>query len=436
MPGLTIRVAFQGELGAYSEQALRQHWLDAALGGTTIEPVPARRCDDVVQLVTRGTVDYGLLAIENSLAGSVIAAYDALAASHGVHVVGETILPIHHCLLAPRGALLEQVRTVESHPVALAQCGGFLEQHPHLVPRAAYDTAGAAQGVAWQREPTRAAIAGRTAAERFDLAVLAADIEDRADNQTRFVAIARERATPPDGAPAKTALIVTTPNVPGALHRVLAPIADAGLNLSKLESHASGEPWSYRFFLEVEHALGRAALDALLREIARGTVSLRELGTFAPFRIAGAVDPEPSRTAAASVAPAMPRPADSGPTRRLHALRGATTVAQDTAADIRDATRELLGEVMQRNGLATGDVVSAIFTTTPDLVSEYPAAAARELGWDGVPLLCMSEIAVPGGLERCVRVLIHADAELDAQRPRHVYLRGATVLRPDLAQHA
>lgn len=431
MPGLTIRVAFQGELGAYSEQALRQYWLDAERNGAIIEPVPARRSADVVRLMERGAAEYGLLAIENSLAGSVIASYDALAGSHDVHVVGEIILPIHHCVLAPRGATLAGVRTVESHPVALAQCGGFFERHPHLAPRAAYDTAGAAQDVAERQDLTRAAIAGRTAADRFDLAILAADVEDRADNQTRFLALAREPVTIRDGAPAKTTLLVTTPNVPGALHRLLAPFAAAGLNLSKLESHTSGEPWSYRFFIEVEHTLDRAALDALLRDAARGSASIRELGTFPPCPT------NATPAAAPSAGPAGPAPEFAyRPTRRLHALRGATTVDRDTADRILDATRELLAELMRRNGISAGDVISAIFTTTPDLVSEYPTAAARALGWDGVPLMCMSEIAVATGLPRCVRVLIHADADRHAQRPRHVYLRGATVLRPDLVTGA
>ena len=114
-------------------------------------------------------------------------------------------------------------------------------------------------------------------------------------------------------------------------------------------------------------------------------------------------------------------------------MRGAITVDGDSAADVLDATRELLGEIITRNAIGADDVVSAIFTATPDLTSAYPAVAARELGWAAVPLLCMSEIAVPGGLARCIRVLIHVEAASDVQRLQPVYLREATALRPDLA---
>jgi chorismate mutase len=145
---------------------------------------------------------------------------------------------------------------------------------------------------------------------------------------------------------------------------------------------------------------------------------------------------EPDRPLDAAPAHAPPLAPMARRPRSLRALRGATTVARDAADAILDATRELLQEVMQRNGVCADDVVSAIFTTTRDLTSEYPAAAARALGWAGVPLMCMSEIDVPGGLPRCVRVLIHAEMEPDVPRPRHVYLRDATVLRPDLAAGA
>lgn len=275
MRGVSMRIAFQGELGAYSEEAVRRHWCHER-----VEPVPARTCADVARMVERGDVDHGLLPIENSLAGSVVATYDALAQSRDVWVVGETTLPIHHCLLAVPGAALEDVRIVESHPVALAQCGRFLDSHRRLAARAAYDTAGAALEVSMARDLERAAIAGRGAAERFGLVVLAADIEDRPDNQTRFLALARAPVEASSGVPAKTAIMATAPNTPGALYRLLGPLAEQGINMSKLESRPTGEPWTYSFFLEIEHEFGPTelarALDAL-RSVATG---LRVLGTF------------------------------------------------------------------------------------------------------------------------------------------------------------
>lgn len=274
------RVAFQGEHGAYSEEAVGAWW-----GGAAV-PVPARECADVAQAVVGGAVDCGLLPIENTLAGSVVATYDALAAAEDIVVVGEVVLPIHHCVVAPVGAELASLTTVESHPVALAQCRRFFATHPWIEPRAAYDTAGAARAVAERGDARGAALAGRGAARRFGLTVLAADVEDRPDNQTRFLVLARAgdpraTATVPAGTPARTALLAVTENAPGALLRLLAPLAEAGLNLSKLESRPTGTPWTYRFFLEVEHAGGDPRRDAALEALGRAADSLRVLGTFA-----------------------------------------------------------------------------------------------------------------------------------------------------------
>ena len=118
--------------------------------------------------------------------------------------------------------------------------------------------------------------------------------------------------------------------------------------------------------------------------------------------------------------------------KRLCALRGATTVAKDSPGQIADATAELLNEIMSRNGLVASDIISAIFTVTPDIVSDFPARAARNLGWEEVSLLCTTEIPVPGALEHCIRVLVHAETTGDRASIRHVYLRDARTLRPDL----
>lgn len=119
--------------------------------------------------------------------------------------------------------------------------------------------------------------------------------------------------------------------------------------------------------------------------------------------------------------------------RRLHALRGATTVERDDAHAVLTATRELLEQLTGRNALTAADVVSALFTVTADLRSEFPAHAARDLGWLDVPLLCMTEIPVEGSLGRCIRILLHVESARPRAAMRHVYLHGARVLRPDLA---
>ena len=122
--------------------------------------------------------------------------------------------------------------------------------------------------------------------------------------------------------------------------------------------------------------------------------------------------------------------------RHLGAIRGATTVDEDEASAIRHATAELLRRIVALNELRTGDIISALFTVTPDLRSAFPAHAARELGWTDVALLCTMEIPVPGAIARCIRVLLHVDTATPRKRLRHVYLRGARSLRPDWADPA
>ena len=268
-----LRVAYQGAPGAYSEEAVVRLWPGAS-------PVPMRECIDVARGVERGKVDAGVLAVENTLAGSVVASYDALAACEHVVAVGETIIGIHHCVLAAPGTSLARLRWVESHPVALAQCRGFFERHPHLEPRATYDTAGSAMDVAGARDPQRAALASRIAAAHYGLEILAADVEDRPDNQTRFVAIARPPVQLPERTGARTILLAAVGNTPGALHRLLGPFAEHQLNLSKLESRPTGEPWSYRFIIEVEHPAGDPAMKHALDAVREMAHSCRIVGTY------------------------------------------------------------------------------------------------------------------------------------------------------------
>ena len=275
LPTSAPRVAFQGERGAYSDEAIARHWRGAA------QSVPARDCAAVVAAVASAAVDYGVVPVENTLAGSVAVAYDALIATDDVTVVGEVVLPIHHCVLALPGASLDALTVVESHPIALAQCRGFLARHPRIEARPANDTAGAALAVAARGNRAHAAIAGRAAAARSGLVVLATNVEDRADNQTRFLVVARDAAPPPHGTAARTAMVVEVDNVPGALLRLLQPLADAGLNMSKLESRPTGVPWTYQFVLEVEHPAGDATLSAAVTALRRASRSLRVLGTFA-----------------------------------------------------------------------------------------------------------------------------------------------------------
>lgn len=272
------RVAFQGELGAFSEEAVHR------LFGEGVIPVPCRDFAEVGRAVTSGEVDFGVLPIENSLAGSVIGSYDVLAGGE-LRIVGEVITPIHHCILGLPGATLESLRRIISHPVALAQCTRALRGLAHVEAVAVYDTAGAARDVSVEGDPTVAAIAGARAAGRYGLKILAHDIEDRDDNQTRFLAVipvgdpVRSPSHPGTGT-MKTALLLEVSNEPGALLRILAPFANRGLNLSKLESRPAGEPWSYRFFLEFDADAANPNANAALDEVRSVTLRLLVLGSY------------------------------------------------------------------------------------------------------------------------------------------------------------
>jgi prephenate dehydratase len=272
------RVAFQGAPGAFSEEAVVSRF------GTAAEPVPSREFRDVAAAVANGDVDYGLLPIENSIAGSVTAAYDVLAAG-GLEIVGEVVRPIRHCLLGVAGATLAGVRQARSHPVALAQCARFFVAHPEIAAVAAYDTAGAAQEVAALGRADIAAVAARRAAERFGLAVLVEDIQDRADNQTRFFVVARPGASPPPlpigPVVHRTVLLAETANQPGSLLALLQPFAQRGVNLTKLESRPGEAPWTYRFFLELDGDRAAAAVREALADARSRTTSFHVLGSFA-----------------------------------------------------------------------------------------------------------------------------------------------------------
>lgn len=274
MTDTPLRVAFQGELGAFSDEAIQQLWLGRAT------PLPHRDFSDVVKAVQSGGADRGILPIENTIVGGIAAAHDVITNAPDLHVTGETVVNVHHCLLGPPGARFEDVKMVLSHPVALAQCGNFFAQHPQLEVHPVYDTGGAALDVANVSDPQIAAVASRNAAQRYKLSVLAPDIEDRADNQTRFLVVSRAPETPPIGTPSRTSLIITHADRPGALLHVMEPLARYGIDIRRLESRPTGEPWSYLFFLDFDHAYGEPVVDLVLQEMRAAARSLRVLGSF------------------------------------------------------------------------------------------------------------------------------------------------------------
>jgi prephenate dehydratase len=180
-----IRVAFQGEPGAFGEDAIVTFF-----GSADVVSVPERGFVDVVAAVNDGRADYGVLPVENTIAGAVVDANRALTLS-ALRTTGDVSVPVNQCLLAIPGAALDDLTTVLSHPVALAQCTKFLSAHPRLKAFPSFDTAGAAREVASAGDMAMAAIAGRRAAALYTLDVLAEGIQDRVDNETRFVIVAR-----------------------------------------------------------------------------------------------------------------------------------------------------------------------------------------------------------------------------------------------------
>lgn len=272
-----LRIALQGELGSFSDEAIQQLW------GGDVERVAYRDFADVTTAVASGVADRGVLPIENTIVGSIAASHDAINALPGLYAIAETVVAVHHCLLAAPSTTFDRVNTVLSHPVALAQCGRFFAENPQLEVHPVYDTAGAAMDVSKVADPGMAAVASRRAAAHYDLQVLRADIEDRPDNQTRFLGIARTPSPLPAGTPARTMIILTAADRPGSLLRALEPLAKHGANVRRVDSRPTGEPWSYRFFIEFDHQTGDAAAEAVVRDIAAAAGDVRLLGTYPRF---------------------------------------------------------------------------------------------------------------------------------------------------------
>jgi prephenate dehydratase len=270
-----LRVAFQGEPGAFSEAAA------IALLGGAITTVPCATFDAAFGAIGERAADALLAPVENSLAGSVVRVFDLLLQSR-LSIVAETILPIEMQLIAIPGASLADVRSVASHPMALAQCERFFAAHPqwHRVP--AEDTAGSVREMLARGDKSSAAIAGRRAAEHYHAVILVESIQDNSENFTRFVLLApeNEAASWISIEPRKVSLAVRLAHHPGALLASLEPFAKHGVNLLKIESRPiHGRPWEYQFFIDVE-AETPAHLDTALGEVRTATRELRVLGRY------------------------------------------------------------------------------------------------------------------------------------------------------------
>jgi prephenate dehydratase len=270
-PRAARAIAFQGEPGAYSEQAAHQFF------GEQIVTLPCRTFAAVLEAVEQGEAAHGLLPIENSLAGTVVPAYNELL-RHDLHIQAEVIAKIEHCLLGPAGSQLESIRRAQSHPQALAQCEQTLRRLG-IEAISYYDTAGAAHDLAADPQPGTAAIASELAARKYGLDILARQVADEAANYTRFFVLGT--SSPARRDPSKTSIVFTTRHVPGALHAVLAELARRRINLTKIESrpHRS-RPWHYLFYLDFEGHKEDSLVYEALQGIAGQTSFLKMLGSY------------------------------------------------------------------------------------------------------------------------------------------------------------
>src|SRR6059058_2431676 len=264
-------VAYQGEPGAYSEEGAQALFPDAEH-----QPFPSIRT--VFESVEVGRARWGLVPMDNSQAGSINETYD-LFLRHGLHLIGETVVRVDHCLLALPGSQIDELREVMSHPQAIAQCEEFLSAHEVIV-RAEYNTAGAAKQIAQERLDGVAAIASARAGELYGLEVLAERIQTYPDNYTRFGVLAR--SPEPIGEPDKTSLVFGVGHVAGSLFRCLGAFAERHVSLTKLESRPRpGRPWEYVFYADVAAPASRPEMVDALAALSEHATFTRVLGTYA-----------------------------------------------------------------------------------------------------------------------------------------------------------
>lgn len=270
------RVAFQGARGAFSEEAA------VRLLGDDIMLVPRPTFESLFGAIS-DKADYVLAPIENSLAGFVHACFDLLLDSK-LFIVGEVIIPINQCLIGCPGSTFDEITTVESHPVALDQCRRFLAANPHLKRVAAEDTAGSVERILEEGETSRAAIAGKRAAEQHGGVILREHLEDSSENYTRFLLLAPAADFPDDAD--KISLVIELPHQPGALHQALEPFARRGIDLLKIEGRpVKGRPWEYCFYLDLRGSPNDDGVVSALSELRALRVETRILGAYRSARV-------------------------------------------------------------------------------------------------------------------------------------------------------
>ncbi len=269
------RVAIQGEAGAFSHEAAHK------LLGPDIQLMPRRTFSEAFHAVSSGEADRAVMPVENALAGPVVESLDLLWSS-GLTVRGETRVRVRLCVSAPPGVVLEAVQSVASHPVALKQCRNLFEQNPQMEPVVVYDTAGSVKDMMEGSVEYDAAISSRLAAELYGADLLRTDVEDDHRNYTRFFELAAPGVVP-DAPGVCAAVAVGIPNEPGALYNLLGVFSRHGVDMSQIVARPiQGEPWKYRFYMEIVAPEGET-LEDCLEALAEASDEMRLFGTYAPY---------------------------------------------------------------------------------------------------------------------------------------------------------
>jgi chorismate mutase/prephenate dehydratase len=264
-------VAFQGELGAYSEEAA----INFFSAGVQVRPYET--LEAVFKAVEQGEAGFGIIPVENSIEGSISKSYDLLLDSP-LKVCGEIELRVSHCLIANPGVTLDSIKKIYSHPQALGQCQAFIKHLKcELIP--AYDTAGSVKMIKEKKIMDGAAIASNRAASIYNMNIINCGIEDNPNNFTRFFVLAKEDA-PPSGND-KTSLVFSVKHRPGALYEFLKQLADNNINMTKLESRPTRQkPWVYNFYLDFEGHRQDEKIKETIKQLEDYTIFLKVLGSY------------------------------------------------------------------------------------------------------------------------------------------------------------
>jgi prephenate dehydratase len=275
VPASTV-VAFQGELGAFSQRASEN------IFGLRIVPLPCVTFDDVFEMVVCRKANLAVIPIENSLAGSIHQNFDLLA-KHALEAIAETYVRIEHHLIAHPNVRLSDIRQVYSHPVALAQCQKYLRRMKRVEKISFYDTAGSVKHIREKGLKSAAAIASADAARIYGLKVLARGIEDNRENYTRFLALSR-RGIFTQGGGSKTSIVFGLQNEPGALFRALSVFALRNIDLTKIESRPiHGKPWEYLFYIDLQSDTRSVQCENALRHLQEMTLYFKVLGSYPTY---------------------------------------------------------------------------------------------------------------------------------------------------------